>query len=93
MNYTFREIWEDGRIMKLTNNNHIHGFPIGSYDKESACNVGDQVWVPGSVSFPGEGNGYPLQCSCLENSINRGAQWATVQGRSQRVDVTEQPTL
>jgi len=79
--------------MRLTNNNHINGFPIGSDDKESACNVGDQVWVPGSVSFPGEGNGYPLQCSCLEKSINRGPQWATVQGRSQRVDVTEQPTL
>ena len=75
--------------MRLTNNNHINGFPIGSDDKESACNVGDQVWVPGSVSFPGEGNGYPLQCSCLEKSINRGPQWATVQGRSQRVDVTE----
>ena len=69
------------------------GFPIGSDDKESACNVGDQVLVPGSVSFPVEGNGYPLQCSCLENSINRGAWWATVQGRSQRVDMTEQPTL
>ena len=79
--------------MRLTNNNHINGFPIGSDDKESACNVGDQVWVPGSVSFPGEGNGYPLQCSCLEKSINRGPQWATVQGRSQRVDVTEQPPL
>ena len=39
------------------------------------------VWfIPGSGRFPGEGNGYPLQYSCLENSMERGAWWATVHG-------------
>ena len=39
----------------------------------SACNAGDLGSIPGSGRFPGEGNGYPLQYSCLENSINSGA--------------------
>ena len=48
------------------------GFPGGSDDKESACNAGDLGSVLGSGRSPGEGNGYPLQYSCLENSMNRG---------------------
>ena len=52
------------------------GFPGGSDGKESACNAGD----PGSI--PGEENGNPLQYSCLENSMDRGAWWATVHGIS-----------
>ena len=46
------------------------GFPCGSTGKESACNAGDLGSTPGSGRSPGEGNGYPLQYSGLENSIN-----------------------
>ena len=53
-------------------------FPGGSDGKESACNVGDPGSVPGLRRSPGEGNGYPLQYSHLENSMDRGAWWATV---------------
>ena len=49
------------------------GFPGGSDGKESACNVGDLSLIPGSERYPGEGNGNPLQCSCLENSMDRRA--------------------
>ena len=45
-------------------------FPGGSDSKESACNAGDLGSVPGSGRSPGEGNGYPLQYSCLENSMD-----------------------
>ena len=48
-------------------------FPGGSDDKESACNAGDLSLIPGLRRSPGEGNGYPLQYSCLENSMDRGA--------------------
>ena len=59
----------------------------GSDSKESACNVGDLDSISGLGRCPGEGNGNPLQYSCLENSMDRGdrgAWWATVRG-SQRV--------
>ena len=46
--------------------------------KESACNAGDLSSIPGSGKYPGEGNGYPLQYSCLEISMDRGAWQATV---------------
>ena len=49
------------------------GFPGGSNNKELAWNAGDLGLVPGSGRFPGEGNGSPLQYSCLENSMDRGA--------------------
>ena len=58
----------------------IRGFPGGSDGKESACNAGDLDLIPGLGRSPGEGNGYPLQYSCLEKSMNRGAWWATVHG-------------
>ena len=48
------------------------GFPGGSDSKESACNVGDLGSVPRLERSPGEGDGYPLQFSCLENSMDRG---------------------
>ena len=48
--------------------------------KESACNVGDPGSIPGSGRSPGEGIGNPLQYSCLENPMDRGAWWATVYG-------------
>ena len=53
-------------------------FPGYSDSKESACNVGDTGSIPGWGRSPGEGNGYPHQYSCLDNSMDRGAWWATV---------------
>ena len=58
----------------------ITGFPGGSEFKVSAWNAGDPGSIPGSGRSPGEGNGNPLQYSCLENSMDRGAWWATVYG-------------
>jgi len=48
-------------------------FPDGSDDKESVCSAGDLGLILGSGRSPGEGNGYPLQYSCLESSMDRGA--------------------
>ena len=56
----------------------IVSFAGGSNCKESACNVGDPGSVTGLGRPPVEGNGYLLQCSCLENSMDRGVWWATV---------------
>ena len=58
----------------------ILGFPGGSEVKASACNAGDLGSIPGSGKSPGEGNGNPLQYSCLENPMDRGAWWAIVHG-------------
>ena len=58
----------------------MSGFPGGSGGKESACNAGALGSVLGSGSSPGEGNGNPLQYSCMENSTHRGAWRATVRG-------------
>ena len=49
-------------------------------DKESACDAGDSGSIPGLGRSSGEGNGYLLQYSCLENPMDRGAWWATVHG-------------
>ena len=56
------------------------GFPGGSDSKESACNARDPGLIPGSGRFPEKGSGYPLQYSCLENPMDRGAWWATIHG-------------
>ena len=56
------------------------GFPDGSGGKESTCSVTDLGLIPGSGSSPGEGHSNPLQYSCWENSVNRGALWAIVHG-------------
>ena len=53
-------------------------FPGGSDGKESVCSVGDPGSFPGLGRSLGEGNGYLLQYSCLENPMDRGAWWATV---------------
>ena len=55
-------------------------FPGGLGSKEFAGNVEDSGLIPGSGKSAGEGNSYPLQNSCLENSVGRGAWWATVHG-------------
>ena len=54
------------------------GFPGGSNSKEFTCNAGDLGSVPGLGRSPGEANGYPLQYSGLENSMDRGVWQATV---------------
>ena len=51
----------------------ILGFPGGADSKESACNAGDPGSTSGSGRSPGEGSGNPLQHSCLENPMDRGA--------------------
>ena len=56
------------------------GFTGGSDGKESTCNAGDPGSVPGCGRSPREGNGNPLQYSCLENPMDRGALQATVHG-------------
>ena len=62
--------------------------------KASAYNVGDPGSIPGSGRSPGEGNGNPLQYSCLENPMDGGAWWAAVHGvtksRTQLSDFTSQ---
>ena len=58
----------------------IPGFPDGSDSKVSAHNAGDPDSIPGLRRSPGEGNGNPLQYSCLENIMDGGAWWATVHG-------------
>ena len=64
------------------------GFPGGSYDKKSTCNAGDLSSIPGLGKSPGGGNGNPLQYSYLDNSMDRGAWWATVHGVTKRHDWT-----
>ena len=58
----------------------LWSLPDGSVGKECACNVEDPGLIPGWGRSPGEGNGNPLQYSCLENSMDRGACWAVVHG-------------
>ena len=64
------------------------GFPGGSEVKASAYNVGDLGSIPGLGRSPGEGNGNPLQDSCLENPMDGGAWWAAVHGVT-KSDTTE----
>ena len=61
------------------------GFLGGSDGKEYAYNAGDLGSIPGSGRFPGEGNGNPLQYSCLENPMDRGAWCRLLSMGSQRV--------
>ena len=66
----------------------MRGFPDSLNSKEYACNAGDPGLIPGSGRSPGEGHGNPLQCSCLENPMDRGAWWATGHGIAES-DMTE----
>ena len=60
----------------------VLGFPGGSDGEESTCSAGDASLSPGSGRSSGEGNGNPLQCSYLENSMVRGA-WQATEGRKE----------
>ena len=57
--------------------------------KESTCNAGDPGLTPGLGRSPGEGNGYPLQYSCLEDLTNREALWAAAHGVAKELDKTK----
>ena len=58
----------------------VYGFPGGSDSKESACNSGNLGLIPGSRRSSAEGNDNPLQYTCLENPMDRGAWWAAGHG-------------
>ena len=64
-------------ILKITYTTKVWGFPGSSVNKESAFNAGDPGSIPGWGTSSGEENGNPLQYSCLENSMDRGAWQAT----------------
>ena len=68
-------------------------FPSGEDRKESAFNVQDPGSSPGSGRFPEEGNGNPLQYSCLENSMDRGAWWIYSPWDCKELNRTEQLSL
>ena len=68
----------DEQINKMWYIHTVEGSPGGSNGKESACNVGDLGSIPGLGRSPAAGHGNPLQYSCLENTMDRGAWWATV---------------
>ena len=68
------------------------GFPGGAAVKNPPANAGDAKGmgsIPGPGRCPGEGNGNPLQYSCLENPMDREAWWATVHGITKESDTTE----
>jgi len=62
------------------------GFPSGSVVKNPPANAGDMGLILGSERSSGEGNGNPLQYSCLENPMDRGARWAAVHGVVEELD-------
>ena len=69
-----------GKAVEFEDWNSQSYFPDGSAVKNSPVNAGDSGSIPGSGRSPGEGNGYPLQYSCLGKPVDRGAWWATIQG-------------
>ena len=73
----------------MTSSEPPEGLLGGSGSKDSACNAGDLGLISGSGRFPREGHGNPLQYSCLENSMDREAWWATVHRDLKESDTTE----
>ena len=67
-------------ILPFSDDKQFQGFPGGSDGEELAGNAGDLGLISGSGRSPGEGNGYLLQYSCLENLMDRGVWWATDHG-------------
>ena len=66
----------------------IAGFPGGSVVRNLPANAEDEGLIPGPGRTPGEGNSNPLQYSCLESPMDRGAWWATVYGSKEELDMT-----
>ena len=62
------------------------GHPWWVSGKKSTCNAGDMCLIPGLGRSPGEGNGNPLQCSCLGRPIDREARWVIIQAGIQESD-------
>ena len=88
------ELQEAGSQVPRALKARLKVFPHGSVVKNlpaKAGDTGDVGLIPGLGRSPGGGNGNPLQYSCLENSMNRGARWATVHRGSNKLDTTEQP--
>ena len=73
---------------KLTNGHLEFGFPHTSGIKNLPANAGDAGSIPGLGRFPGGGHGNPLQYSCLENPMDRGAWHAAVHGVTKESDTT-----
>ena len=71
-----------GLIFFFKETSPTEGFPCGSVVKNPPANAGDLGLIPGLGRSPGEGNGNPLQDSCLGNPMDRGSWWATVHGVS-----------
>ena len=65
-------------------------FQGGSVVENQAANIGDASSIPGLRRSPGENNDYPLQYACLENSMDRGAQWVVVYSIAKEYVMTEQ---
>jgi len=80
---------KDSALVELRSN---QGFPGSSDGKESACNASNLGLISGSGRSPGEGNGNPLQYSCLENPMDRRAWWDIVHEVSKESDMTKQLT-
>ena len=68
----------------------VNGLPWWFSGKKFACQVGEMGSIPGSGRSPGEGNGNPLQYTCLGNPMDRGAWWAKMRGVTKELDMTEQ---
>ena len=68
----------------------LMGLPCGSEVKNPPAKAGDTSLIPGWGRSPGEGNGNPLQYSCLGSPMDRGAWWAIVHGVTKELDATEQ---
>ena len=85
-------MWSDAKLWLNNSLNLFMSFPHSSVSKESACSAGDLGSIPGSGRSPGEGTGNPLQYSCLENPLDRGAWQITVPGIARvRHDLATKP--
>ena len=90
--FTTRATW-DALTKKKQDLPNTRGFPEGSDSKESACSAGDLGSIPGSGRSPGEGNGYPLQYSCLENPHGQRSLAGYSPWDRKEWDMTERLTL
>ena len=84
---TLRLFFPGGKVdpaKYIHTSSHLMGFPGGAVVKNLPANAGDMGSTPESGRSPGEGNGNPLQCSCLGNPTDIGICWATIQGVAKR---------